>query len=151
SVAVKVMHTEVASRDDYARRFQREAHAASLLNHPNVVRVLDFGEDEGTLYMVMEYLEGRSLTQWVSALGALPPLAQVAAIVLMLAAALEVAHTFGIVHRDLKPDNVFLTDTGLDGGAILRTPGGKLTAKVVDFGLAHVDDARDAGPTLTSR
>src|SRR6185295_5168687 len=60
-------------------------------------------------------------------------------------------HTYGIVHRDLKPDNVLLVDTGLDGGAIARTPGGKVTVKVVDFGLAHVDDARDAGPTLTSK
>ena len=60
-IAVKTMHPEIASTPDYVRRFQREAHAASLLNHPNAVRVLDFGNDAGTLYLVMEYLEGRSL------------------------------------------------------------------------------------------
>ncbi len=141
-IAVKTMHPEIAATADYVRRFRREAHAASLLNHPNAVRVLDFGEDEGTLYLVMEYLEGRSLTRWLGSLGAPPPLAEVANLLGMLLDAFQVAHSFGIVHRDLKPDNVFLVDAGGTAGPIV---------KVVDFGLAHVDDARDAGPTLTSK
>jgi serine/threonine-protein kinase len=140
-IAVKTMHPEIAASNDYARRFQREAHAASLIDHPNVVRVLDFGEDQGTLYMVMEYLEGRSMTRWLGSLDAPPPLAQVGRILMMLLDAFEVAHAFGIVHRDLKPDNVFVLSTGAD----------RLHVKVVDFGLAHVDDARDQGPTLTNR
>jgi serine/threonine protein kinase len=139
-IAVKTMHPEIAASPNYVRRFRHEAHAASLLNHPNAVRVLDFGNDAGTLYLVMEYLEGRSLTRWLGELHAPPPLADVAEIMAQLFDAFQVAHGYGIVHRDLKPDNVFLTDVG-----------GKRTVKVVDFGLAHVDDARDQGPTLTSK
>jgi len=137
-VAVKTMHAHVARQDEYVRRFRREAHAASLLNHPNAVRVLDFGEDAGVLYLVMEHLNGRSLGSWLHSLRAPPPLAEVARIFAMLLDAFDVAHSFGIVHRDLKPDNVFLAEVG-----------GRWVAKVLDFGLAHVDDARDAGPTLT--
>jgi serine/threonine protein kinase len=146
-IAVKTMHPEIAATANYVRRFQREAHAASLLNHPNAVRVLDFGDDEGTLYLVMEYLAGRSLTRWLSSLHAPPPLDQVASILTMLLDAFQVAHSFGIVHRDLKPDNVFLVD-GPQAGPQL---GGRISVKVVDFGLAHVDDARDKGPTLTAK
>jgi eukaryotic-like serine/threonine-protein kinase len=140
SVAVKTMHPHIAMQNEYVRRFHREAHAASLLNHPNVVRVIDFGEEAGLLYLVMEYLEGRSLGSWLDRLPAPPPLAEVSRILGMLLDAFEVAHAYGIVHRDLKPDNVFLADAG-----DLRI------AKVLDFGLAHVDDARDSGPTLTQR
>ena len=138
-VAVKTMHPGIAAMPDYVRRFRHEAHAASLLNHPNAVRVLDFGEDHGVLYLVMEYLEGRSLTAWLAERPAPPPLAEVVPLVVQLLEAFQVAHSYGIVHRDLKPDNVFLVGSG-----------GKLVVKVVDFGLAHVDDARDSGPTLTS-
>jgi serine/threonine-protein kinase len=137
-IAIKTMHADIASRTDYVRRFRREAHAASLLDHPNAVRVLDFGDDGGTLYLVMEYLEGRSLRAWLSDRGEPPPLVDVALILRMLLDAFDVAHKYGIVHRDLKPDNVFVTEAA-----------GKRTVKVVDFGLAHVDDARDQGPTLT--
>ncbi len=149
SIAVKTLHPSVAASPSYARRFRHEAHAASLLNHPNVVRVLDFGEDHGTLYMVMEYLEGRSLGALLeersSALrrvgpAALPPLAEVVEILTPVVDAFQLAHSFGIVHRDLKPDNVFLASVD-----------NRRTVKVVDFGLAHVDDARDQGPTLTSK
>jgi serine/threonine-protein kinase len=139
-VAVKTMHPEITGATDYVRRFKREAHAASLLNHPNAVRVLDFGSDAGTLYLVMEYLEGRSLGRWLGELYAPPPLADVAWIMGELFDVFAVAHGYGIVHRDLKPDNVFLTEVG-----------GRRTTKVVDFGLAHVDDARDKGPTLTAK
>jgi serine/threonine-protein kinase len=140
TVAVKTMHPHVAMQEEYVRRFRREAHAASLLNHPNVVRVLDFGEEGGLLYLVMEYLDGRSLGSWLDHLAAPPPLAEVGRVLGMLLDAFEVAHAFGIVHRDLKPDNVFLADVG-----------DQRVVKVLDFGLAHVDDARDSGPTLTQR
>jgi eukaryotic-like serine/threonine-protein kinase len=140
TVAVKTMHPHVAMQDEYVRRFRREAHAASLLNHPNVVRVLDFGEEGRLLYLVMEYLDGRSLGSWLDRLDAPPPLAEVGRILAMLLDAFAVAHAYGIVHRDLKPDNVFLADVG-----------DQRVVKVLDFGLAHVDDARDAGPTLTQR
>ncbi|MEP7120544.1 MAG: protein kinase [Byssovorax sp.] len=140
SVAVKTMHPHVAMQEEYVRRFGREAHAASLLSHPNVVRVLDFGEEGGVLYLVMEYLDGRSLGTWLDRLDVPPPLAEVGRILEMLLDAFAVAHAYGIVHRDLKPDNVFLADVG-----------DHRVVKVLDFGLAHVDDARDAGPTLTQR
>ena len=139
-IAVKIMHPEIAASSDYVRRFAREAHAASILNHPNAVRVFDFGDDGGTLYMVMELLEGESLTAWLGAQAGPPPLASVVEIMSMLLDAFQVAHGYGIVHRDLKPDNVFLTEVG-----------GKRVVKVVDFGLAHVEDTRDQGPTLTAK
>ena len=139
-VAVKTMHPYVAMQDEYVRRFRREAHAASLLNHPNAVRVLDFGDEDGLLYLVMEYLDGRSLGSWLDALPSPPRLAEVGRILGMLLDAFEVAHAYGIVHRDLKPDNVFLAEVG-----------DQRIVKVLDFGLAHVDDARDSGPTLTQQ
>ncbi|APR84380.1 Serine/threonine-protein kinase pkn3 [Minicystis rosea] len=139
-VAVKTMHPEIAASNDYVRRFRREAHAASVLNHPNAVRVLDFGEDNGILYMVMEFLQGASLSHWLGRQPQYPSLADIADIMSQLLDAFEVAHGYGIVHRDLKPDNIFLTEVG-----------GKRVVKVVDFGLAHVDDTRDQGPTLTSK
>jgi serine/threonine-protein kinase len=139
-IAVKTMHPEIAASKDYVRRFRREAHAASLLNHPNVVRVFDFGEENGTLYMVMEFLDGQSLNAWLGTIPSFPRLADVADIMGQLLDAFEVAHSYGIVHRDLKPDNVFLTEVS-----------GKRVVKVVDFGLAHVDDLRDQGPTLTKK
>jgi serine/threonine protein kinase len=138
-IAVKTMHPHVASLPEYVRRFHREAHATSLLSHPNVVRVFDFGEEEGILYLVMEYLEGRSLAAWIHRRALPPPLADVADVMAQLFDAFEVAHAYGIVHRDLKPDNVFLAELGA-----------KTVLKVLDFGLAHVDDHRDSGPTLTS-
>ena len=138
-VAVKVMHPHVAREDEYMRRFRREAHAASLLAHRNVVRVLDFGEDDGLLFLVMELLRGRSLNAWLSSCSTPPPIAEVVEILGQVVDAFEAAHAAGIVHRDLKPENVFLAIEA----------DGRRVAKVVDFGLAHVDDHRDAGPTLT--
>ena len=140
NVAVKTMHPYVAMQDEYVRRFRREAHAASLLNHPNAVRVIDFGEENGLLYLVMEYLDGRSLASWLDSLPGPPRIVEVGRILGLLLDAFEVAHANGIVHRDLKPDNVFLAEVG-----------DQHIVKVLDFGLAHVDDARDVGPTLTQR
>jgi eukaryotic-like serine/threonine-protein kinase len=139
-VAIKTMSATYAALPDYVRRFHREAHAASLLNHPNVVRVLDFGEDRGLLFLVMEYLDGQSLSRYLERQKGPPPLSEVAEIMAMLLDAFDVAHAFGVVHRDLKPENIFLTEVGK-----------RRMLKVLDFGLAHVDDARDTGPTLTSK
>jgi eukaryotic-like serine/threonine-protein kinase len=142
-VAIKTMHPLYATIPEYVRRFSREAHAASRLNHPNVVRVLDFGEEAavgGLLYIVMEFLEGRSLWRHLDRLTRPPPLQEVALILGTLLDALSLAHANGIVHRDLKPENVFMAEVG-----------DQTVIKVLDFGLAHVDDARDTGPTLTSR
>lgn len=139
-VAVKLLHYNIAIEPDYVRRFYREARAATLLNHPNVVRVIDFGEDNGLPFLVMEYLVGTTLHAWLRDRDAAPPLADVRDILGQILDAFEVAHARGIVHRDLKPENVFLTDVG-----------GKRTVKILDFGLAHVELPKedDRGPTLT--
>jgi serine/threonine protein kinase len=142
-VAIKTMHPLFAAIPEYVRRFRREAHAASRLHHPNVVRVLDFGEEtgpDGPLYIVMEFLSGRSLGRYLDSLTQPPPLQEVASILGTLFDALSIAHANGIVHRDLKPENVFMVDMG-----------GETLIKVLDFGLAHVDDARDVGLTLTAK
>jgi eukaryotic-like serine/threonine-protein kinase len=138
-VAVKIMHPHVATVDEYMRRFRREAYAASLLHHRNVVRVLDFGQEGEVLYLVMELLRGKPMSAWLASSPSPPTLVEVADVLGQVLDAFEAAHAAGIVHRDLKPENVFLTVEA----------DGKRVAKVVDFGLAHVDDHRDAGPTLT--
>ena len=138
-VAIKIMHPSKEPNPDDVRRFRREARAASLLTHRNVVRVLDFGEDQGQLFIVMELLKGKPLNDWLGRALPVPSLADVQDILSQVLDAFEAAHSLGIVHRDLKPENVFLMDE----------PGGKRVVKVVDFGLAHVADPRDTGPTLT--
>ena len=138
-VALKVMHAHVAADPDVARRFGREARAISIIDHPNVVRIMDFGVDDAVPYIVMELLRGISCGAWLEALTAPPPLAEVLAVCEPVLGALDVAHRAGVVHRDLKPDNVFLARDGA----------GNLSVKVVDFGLAHVSDPVDRGPTLT--
>jgi serine/threonine-protein kinase len=143
-VAIKTMLPIFAELPEIERRFRREARALSMLSHPNVVRVIDFGEDVSptarTAYLVMEYLEGRSLSDWVLESPGLLSMRHVVDVMTMILDGLEAAHALGIIHRDLKPDNVFITHEA-----------GRRVAKIVDFGLAHVDDERDAGPTLTQR
>jgi eukaryotic-like serine/threonine-protein kinase len=136
-VAIKIMHPSNEKNSDDVRRFRREARAASLLTHRNVVRVLDFGEHDGRFFIVMELLKGKTLSGWLDR--GIPSLADVQDILCQVLDAFEAAHSLGIVHRDLKPENVFLMDE----------PGGKRVVKVVDFGLAHVEDKRDTEPTLT--
>ncbi len=139
-VAVKLLHRRIAMVHDYVRRFYREARAATLLNHPNVVRVIDFGDDHGLPYLVMEHLEGTTLHAWLRERDKAPLLVEVRDIMGQILDAFEAAQARGIVHRDLKPENVFLTDVA-----------GKRTVKILDFGLAHVDVPKedDGGPTLT--
>ncbi|EYF07098.1 Hypothetical protein CAP_0577 [Chondromyces apiculatus DSM 436] len=141
-VAIKTMHAHLAVSPEDRRRFLREARAASLLRHPNVVQVLDSDEDNGLAYLVMEFVDGSTLGDWLRALPAPPPLAEVARIFTMILSALVAAHAQGVVHRDLKPDNILLAITEGSEQPI---------AKVTDFGLAHVDDPQDTGPTLTQR
>ena len=130
TVAVKILHPKLANRKDLVSRFRREARAMSHLNHPNTVKVFLYGElEDGSLYIVMEFLEGKNLHQTVRKEGplswerALPVLVQVCG-------ALEEAHQKGIVHRDLKPENIFLCNPG----GIEDFP------KVLDFGLAKVTE-----------
>ena len=138
-VAIKLMHPHVAAHAEYVERFRREARAAMLLNHPKVVRVIDFGQHDKTFFIVMELIEGEPLDNWIFAHPRPPPFAEVVPIMCDVLEALEAAHALGIVHRDLKPENILLTHDSQ----------GHRYAKVVDFGLAHVDAPDDGRPTLT--
>lgn len=129
-VAVKILHPKLANRKDLVSRFRREARAMSHLTHPNTVKVLLYGElDDGSLYIVMEYLEGKNLNQSVRKEG---PMAAERAVPIMIqvCGALQEAHSQGIVHRDLKPENIFLSTNG----------GLRDFPKVLDFGLAKVTE-----------
>jgi eukaryotic-like serine/threonine-protein kinase len=121
AVAVKVLGAAFAGDGRAAERLRREARAAGRLEHPNIARVLDLGEDGGLPYLVMELLEGESLAERIERDGAMAP-AEAARVVAAVADALEAAHRAGVVHRDVKPGNVFL---GPDG-----------SVKVLDFGIA---------------
>ncbi|AKT37221.1 serine/threonine protein kinase [Chondromyces crocatus] len=129
-VAIKILHQKLTNRKDLVSRFRREARAMAHLTHPNTVRVVDYGElEDGALYIIMEYLEGRNLNQVVRKEG---PLSVERALPVLIQAcgALQEAHLQGIVHRDLKPENIFLsTNAGL-----------KDYPKVLDFGLAKVTE-----------
>jgi serine/threonine-protein kinase len=129
-VAVKILHPKLANRKDLVSRFRREARAMSHLTHPNTVKVLLYGElDDGSLYIVMEYLEGKNLNQVVRKEGPLP-VERAVPILMQVCGALQEAHVQGIVHRDLKPENIFLSQNG----------GLKDYPKVLDFGLAKVTE-----------
>ncbi len=130
-VAIKILHPKLAGRKDLTSRFRREARAMSQLTHPNTVKVFMFGEleEDGSLYIVMEHLEGKNLNQSVRKEG---PMAVERAIPILIqvCGALQEAHDLGIVHRDLKPENIFLCHQG----GLTDYP------KVLDFGLAKVTE-----------
>ncbi|MBE7323253.1 Stk1 family PASTA domain-containing Ser/Thr kinase [Nocardioides sp. Y6] len=128
-VAVKVMHAGLGEDGDFAARFVREARAAAQLSHPHVVAVYDQGEDDGTVFLAMEYVPGRTLRDVVREQAPLPP-ARALALVEPVLAALAAAHRAGLVHRDVKPENVLVGDEG-----------DTTTVKVADFGLAKAVSA----------
>lgn len=128
-VAIKVLPDGLAARPGFVERFRAEAQAAARLSHPGVVQVHDWGSDDGSYFMVMEYVRGRTLREILAARGALEP-AQAAAVLDPLLAALEAAHESGLVHRDVKPENIMVT-TGGD-------------VKVTDFGIARMAEESDA-------
>jgi serine/threonine-protein kinase len=136
TIAIKVLHGELAEDPMFAARFHREAKAASRLNHPNSMQVLDFGADpDGLLYIAMEYLDGRSLHHLLAEEAPLPP-PRVAAILMQTLAALAVAHDMGVVHRDLKPENIMVLRATDDDGRPTDL------VKVCDFGIAKITDSR---------
>jgi eukaryotic-like serine/threonine-protein kinase len=119
TVAIKVLPDTLAADPQFRDRFDREARAISQLTHPHICTLYGVGEHQGTVFLVMEYLDGETLAYRL-AKGALP-LHQALQTAIEIASALEKAHRAGIVHRDLKPGNIMLTKSG---------------AKLLDFGLA---------------
>ncbi|HXI04591.1 MAG TPA: serine/threonine-protein kinase, partial [Candidatus Saccharimonadales bacterium] len=133
TVAVKVLPAEVAGRPELRERLSREARSVSSLNHPHICALYDVGHEEGTDYLVMEYLEGETLAARLEK-GALP-LAETLDIATQIARALAAAHRQGLIHRDLKPGNIMLTATG---------------AKLLDFGLAKSLEGSEAATSMTA-
>jgi len=130
-VAVKFLPAELADSAEFRTRFAREAHALALLNHPNIVTIHDYGEEDGQGYIVMELVEGTTLADQLP----LAP-ARAVGIVLQICDALSYAHQQGIVHRDIKPGNVLIDVNG--------------KVKVTDFGLARMAGDAARGWTLTA-
>jgi eukaryotic-like serine/threonine-protein kinase len=122
AVAIKVLTAQVSGDPERLRRFEQEARAASALNHPNIITIYDVGQQDGTSYLAMEFIEGKTLREVMES----GPVAQKKALYIasQIAEGLAKAHAAGIVHRDLKPENVMLTTDGL--------------AKILDFGLAKL-------------
>ncbi|MBW2460266.1 MAG: serine/threonine protein kinase [Deltaproteobacteria bacterium] len=139
-VAVKVLHERFGSIDELRRRFEREAQALSALSHPNVVSVNDYGISDGTPYLVMELLEGRTLADLIDDDGP-PPIEDAIEIQRQILRGLAFAHDKGIVHRDLKAANIFLQ----------ALPDAPNHVKILDFGLAKIFTTGDGvgEPTLT--
>src|SRR5205823_4281381 len=137
-VAVKVLHAEMSLMSEVVARFEREAMAASHIDHPNVAAATDFGKlDDGSFFLILEFVEGTSLRERV-AQGRLD-VRTALHITRQIAAALGRAHALGIVHRDLKPENVMLVDRDGDRDFV----------KVLDFGIAKVP-VGDIAPQSTA-
>jgi len=125
--AIKILHTRFARDPEVRKRFLREGYVANKIGHPGAVAILDDDTaEDGSPYLVMELLDGESLSTWLSRVGGRLPPTEVLAVAGQLLEVLEVAHTNGIVHRDIKPANVFVTRGG--------------HAKLLDFGLARIRD-----------
>src|SRR5262249_38256410 len=106
-VALKIIGAEMVKSPDAAARFQREMKLSAKIEHPNTIRVYDFGEADGQLFLAMELLRGRTLTQVMAESGRLD-LGRIVRIGVQVTRALQAAHSEGVVHRDLKPDNIIL-------------------------------------------
>src|SRR6476646_4333202 len=133
-VAVKVLHREMSEQEDQLQRFRQEARAVAKLSHPNVVAVIDAGEDGGHPYIVFEYVEGETLKQRIARLGSLDT-QEALAYAIEIARGLSIAHGRNMVHRDIKPQNVLIDDEG--------------RAKLTDFGISR--QLEQAGMTATGR
>ena len=128
TVAVKVLAPQFADDDGFVQRFRREAQAAASIGHPNIVSVFDTGSDDGVHFIVMEYVEGRTLAEILAGGGRILP-DRAIDIAMDVCRALEAAHAQGVIHRDIKPGNIMLNPRG--------------EVKVTDFGIARVTTTAD--------
>ena len=137
-LAIKVLLSELGGREEFARRFEREAESASRLTHPNIISVTDFGRTpDGSLFLAMEFLAGDSLTLAINE-GPLPR-ERALAIIRQILRGLDHAHGAGVVHRDLKPDNIMLVERD----------GQRDVVKILDFGIAKVTEPSSGQEALT--
>ena len=132
-VAIKILHERFSEDEEYVARFRHEARAVAQLAHPNIVTVIDRGEDDGRQYIVFEFVDGENLKELIVRSGPLP-LRRAVELAVVVADGLSFAHEHGLVHRDVKPQNVLLSENG--------------TVKVTDFGIARSLDV-DHGVTQT--
>lgn len=130
-VAIKVLRPEYSHDENFVMRFRREAQAAASLSHPNIVNIYDVGQEDGIYFIVMEYVEGKTLKELIREEAPLPP-SKVIEIAKQICDALECAHKNKIVHRDIKPHNIIITSEGM--------------VKVTDFGIARAA----TGSTITN-
>ena len=126
-VAVKVLRSDIAQSEEAVQRFLREGETAAKISHPHVIDVTDVGIENDQPFLVMEFLEGESLSAVIRRESFLS-MERIADIMLPVIAAVDAAHTAGVIHRDLKPDNILLT----------RGPAGDIHPKVLDFGIARL-------------
>src|SRR5215210_6472277 len=125
-VALKLLPPEFTAQEDRRRRFLQEARAASILNHPHILTVYEFGEDGGRPYMAMEYVEGETLRQKIKTRPL--PTTEALGLAIQMAEGLAKAHEAGVVHRDLKPENLMVSRDGY--------------VKILDFGIAKMIPTR---------
>ncbi|MEO8519370.1 MAG: serine/threonine-protein kinase, partial [Dermatophilaceae bacterium] len=126
TVAVKLLNPALSQESDFTERFRAEARHTAALQHPNIATVFDYGEDDGTAYLVMELVPGRPLSQIIAERAPLPA-QETVSILIQAATALAAAHESGVVHRDVKPANIMVTPDG--------------TAKLTDFGISRIVDS----------
>jgi len=155
-VAIKVLRGDLAGNEKFIRRFQREALSVSNLSHPNIVEVYDVGEEDDNHYIVMEYVEGKTLKQLIQKRGALT-IPEVKDIMMQLTDGLSHAHDAYIIHRDIKPQNILILDNGLvkitDFGIAIAMNATQLTQTNSVMGSVHYlppEQANGKGPTIKS-